>query len=289
MRERPLMSYPVVLTQRSSCRSSPFSTLSSTQIDDFNWGQTLFKTELSQVDRKRLIALCRTAVANFNAGDWQTLGAHTGQMNVITGHDRLLRSLSFNDPDYPGNAHAVMFKLVEIDPANLSVIADYVASIYGEDGESISTAASRSRSIMFTPSVFEAPEGGVETDLVAVMTPFAPQFETVFDAIRNAALSAGFRTLRAKDIWEHSAVIQDVFSLIFKAHIVVCDFTGKNPNVFYEAGIAHTLGKHVVPITQSAADIPFDLQHHRYQSYLNNAEGRSDLQTALSTRFRSLR
>ena len=264
-------------------------TLRSKKFDCPLENQTLFQPELSELDRKRLIALCRTAVANFNAGDWQTLGAHTGQMNVITGHDRLLRSLSFNDPDYPGNAHAVMFKLVEIDSANLMVIADYIAGIYGEDGESISTAIGRGRSIIFTPSVFEAPEGEIETDLIAVMTPFAPQFELVFDAIRNAASTAGFRTLRAKDIWENSTVIQDVFSLIFKSHIVVCDFSGKNPNVFYEAGIAHTLGKHVVPITQSAADIPFDLQHHRYQQYLNNAEGRSDLQAALSARFRSLR
>lgn len=249
----------------------------------------MLQPELNAADRKRLIALCRTAVDNFTAGDWQTLGAHTGQMNVITGHERLLRSLSFNDPDYSGNAHAVMFKLVELDPGNLAVIADYITSIYGEDGESISTAPGRSRSIIFKPSVFEAPDGGIETDLIAVMAPFASQFESVFDTIKSAASAAGFRALRAKDIWEHSTVIQDVFSLIFKAHIVVCDFTGKNPNVFYEAGIAHTLGKHVVPITQAAADIPFDLQHHRYQPYLNNAEGRSDLHTALSARFWSLR
>ena len=83
-------------------------------------------------------------------------------------------------------------------------------------------------------------------------------------------------------------MIQDVFSLIFKAHVVVCDFTGKNANVFYEAGIAHTLGKHVVPITQSAADVPFDLQHHRYLPYLNNSEGRGQLEVGLAARFRSL-
>lgn len=251
--------------------------------------RALGHSELSSADRRRLIALCRAAVANFNGGDWQTLGAHTGQMKVITGHDRLLRSLSFGDPDYPGNAHSVLFKLVELDHANLGVIADFINDTYGEVGENISTAPGRSRSILFTPSVFEAPDGGTETDLIAVMTPFAPQFEGVFDAIRGAALATGFRTLRAKDIWEHATVIQDVFTLIFKAHIVVCDFTGKNPNVFYEAGIAHTLGKHVVPITQSAADIPFDLQHHRYLPYLNNAEGRSELQTGLSARFQSLR
>ncbi|WP_170864125.1 hypothetical protein [Paracoccus sp. SM22M-07] len=95
--------------------------------------------------------------------------------------------------------------------------------------------------------------------------------------------------LRAKDIREHSTVIQDVFSLIFKAHIVVCDFTDENPNIFYEAGIAHTLGKSVVPITQSPADIPFDLRHHRHVSYLNNAEGRKDLIEQLKPRFSGLR
>lgn len=249
----------------------------------------MFQTEMSVVDRKRLIALCQTAVEKFNAGDWQTLGAHTGQMKIITGHERLLRSLIFGDDDYQGNAHAVMFKLVDVDPENLNVIADYIASVYGEDGVNISTAPGRGRPVFFTPSVFEVPEGGIEADLIAVMTPFAPQFETVFVAIKSAASDAGFRTLRAKDIWLHSAVIQDVFSLIFKARIVVCDFTGKNPNVFYEAGIAHTLGKHVVPITQSPADIPFDLQHHRYLHYLNNTEGCGDLRAALCARFYSLR
>jgi hypothetical protein len=249
----------------------------------------LYQEELSSGDRKRLISLSRLAVANFNAGDWQTLGAHTGQMRIVTGHDRLLRSLSFGDPDYSGNAHAVLFKLVELDYDNLEIIADYIATHYGEEGENVSTAPGRSRSIIFTPGVFDVPDSGVESSLIAVMTPFAPPFEPVFEAITRAAASTGFQTLRAKDIWEHSAVIQDVFSLIFRAHIVVCDFTGRNSNVFYEAGIAHTLGKHVVPITQSASDIPFDLQHHRYLSYLNNAEGRNDLESGLASRFRSLR
>lgn len=253
-------------------------------------GETRFlQQELGGADRKRLIGLTRIAVEKFNAGDWQTLGAHTGQIRVVTGHDRLLRSLSFGDPDYAGNAHTVMFKLVELDHGNLEIISDYIVTTYGDDGDSISTAPGRTRSIVFTPSVFDVPDGGMDADLIAVMTPFAPEFEAVFGAIRDAGTAAGFRILRAKDIWQHSAVVQDVFSLIFKAHIVVCDFTGKNPNVFYEAGIAHTLGKHVVPITQAASDIPFDLQHHRYLPYLNNTEGRLELQAGLTSRFRSLK
>ena len=94
---------------------------------------------------------------------------------------------------------------------------------------------------------------------------------------------------RADNIWQESTVIQDIFGLIFKSFIVVCDFTGKNPNVFYEAGIAHTLGKHVVPITQSPDDIPFDLRHHRYLNYLNNSDGLKKLQAELSARISTLK
>ena len=73
-----------------------------------------------------------------------------------------------------------------------------------------------------------------------------------------------------------------------KSYIVVCDFTGRNPNVFYEAGIAHTLGKHVVPITQSADDVPFNLRHHRFIHYLNNKEGRCELTARLEERIGGL-
>lgn len=244
---------------------------------------------LNKEAHRQLVDLTETAIANFTESDWRKLGAYTRQINVINKHPRLLSSLSFGDEDYPGVAHTVMAKLVEIDPSNLAVISEFVNRFYGGGAENVSTALSKGRAISFSPSVFEVPDGEVESDLIAVMTPFAPQFEPVFTAITNAGVLSGFRVLRAKDIWQHSSVIQDVFSLIFRAHIVVCDFTGKNANVFYEAGIAHTLGKHVVPITQIAGDIPFDLQHHRYLEYLNNGEGCAKLAAGLATRFASLR
>jgi len=59
-------------------------------------------------------------------------------------------------------------------------------------------------------------------------------------------------------------------------------------NVFYEAGIAHALGRDVILITQSDADIPFDLRHLRYAKYLNNAEGRADLARRLRDRIQTL-
>jgi nucleoside 2-deoxyribosyltransferase len=120
------------------------------------------------------------------------------------------------------------------------------------------------------------------------MMPFSTSFQGAHRAIVTAAHVNGMACQRADDIWVHSTVMQDIFSLLFRSFIVVCDFTGKNPNVFYEAGIAHALGKHVIPITQSTEDIPFDLRHHRYLHYLNNGEGIDRLSAELSTRIGQL-
>jgi len=118
------------------------------------------------------------------------------------------------------------------------------------------------------------------------MMPFRSEFDPVLDGIRRASSFAGYRTLRVDDIWEESTVIQDIFNLIFRAHVVVVDFTWKNPNVMYETGIAHTLGKHVIPLSQSMQDVPFDISHHRVLTYLPNREGIETMIPKLAERLR---
>lgn len=139
------------------------------------------------------------------------------------------------------------------------------------------------------PSVFQISEhANIEPALASAMMPFDAGFNSIYDAIRQAADNAGLRCRRADDIWENAAIIQDVVALIDRSRIVVCDCSGRNPNVFYEAGIAHTLGREVILITQNDHDIPFDLRHLRYIRYLNNAEGRAALTQALQARMQTL-
>lgn len=139
------------------------------------------------------------------------------------------------------------------------------------------------------PRVFQLSEvESIEPVLVSAMMPFHPSFDVVYTALKDVAAEVGLRCRRADDIWENPAVIQDVVSLIDRSRIVICDCTGRNPNVFYEAGIAHTLGREVILITQSEADIPFDLRHLRYVHYLNNGEGLRVLGEQLKHRLESL-
>ena len=139
------------------------------------------------------------------------------------------------------------------------------------------------------PTVFQIPEHEtIQPTLASAMMPFDAGFSAVYDAIRQAADNSGLRCRRADDIWENAAVIQDVVALIDRSRVVVCDCSGRNPNVFYEAGIAHTLGRDVILITQSEQDIPFDLRHLRYIRYLNNTEGRATLTATLQARMQTI-
>ena len=128
-----------------------------------------------------------------------------------------------------------------------------------------------------SPEVFRLPTRTPDPDRVAVMMPFDAAFNPVWETLREAVSESGWRCQRADDIWENNAIIQDIVELIARSKVVVCDLTGKNANVFYEVGIAHTLGRKVVLITQSAADVPFNLQHLRHIQYLGNSEGLEQL------------
>lgn len=164
---------------------------------------------------------------------------------------------------------------------------------YADDAPSPTSSSDEHRKpasapVEINPSIFRIPTGGVQPGLVAIMMPFDRAFDAVHVAIRAACQEMGFNARRVDNVWEDTTIIQDVFSLIYRAHLVVVDFTGSNPNVFYETGIAHTLGRPVIPITQRDADVPFDLRHHRYLRYLPNAEGLEELTSKLASRLATL-
>jgi hypothetical protein len=149
-------------------------------------------------------------------------------------------------------------------------------------------AALAQKAIPVAPTVFRVPDEPVDQTLVSVMMPFSPDFAQMFATVRGVCEELGLRCQNANDVWHESEIIQDIFSLIYRSKIVICDFSGKNANVFYEAGVAHTLGRSVIPIVRSIDDIPFDLRAHRHILYLNNAEGLAKLRADLLPRLKSL-
>ena len=193
-----------------------------------------------------------------------------------------------------GKALELMNKTLQ--PYQFEVVHDqatWTCKIVSTDGRFISTAhrsPEKATKITFSPRVFEVPEAiEPRRNLVAIMMPFGG-FDGVHKAIKAACSDAGLESKRADDIWDNSTILQDIFDLIYAAEIVVSDFTGKNPNVMYETGIAHTLGKHVIPITQTLEHVPSNLHGHRALLYVGaNSQGLKKLSVDLCERLSTIK
>jgi hypothetical protein len=108
----------------------------------------------------------------------------------------------------------------------------------------------------------------VDRELCFILMPFRPELACVYETIQKVlVLQHRMRCLRGDDIYAPGIIMSDVWTKICEAHIVVADATDRNPNVFYEMGLAHAIGKTVIILAQREEDIPFDLRHHRIVFY----------------------
>ena len=105
-------------------------------------------------------------------------------------------------------------------------------------------------------------------DTCFVMMPFGDPFELHYaDVYRPAIEAACLAPVRADDLFRPSAIVADLWKMIQEAKVMLAELTTKNANVFYELGLAHAIGKPVVLVSETMADVPFDLQQLRVISY----------------------
>lgn len=107
------------------------------------------------------------------------------------------------------------------------------------------------------------------TDSCFVMQPFSAPLGDYYEKIYRPAIEkAGLKPVRADaDIFGTGKIIDQVWRGITEAKVLVAELTTRNPNVFYELGLAHALEKPVVLVSSSEDDVPFDLQHIRVIYY----------------------
>lgn len=129
--------------------------------------------------------------------------------------------------------------------------------------------------------VFRARDLRVIQKSLFVIMPFGESWsDHVWKNISEIGENLGYICTRGDGIYGQN-VMEDVWKGILSASVLIADTTTKNANVFYEIGIAHTLGKQVILLGQNAADIPFDLRHMRHLIYENSLSGASTLREKL--------
>ncbi len=119
-----------------------------------------------------------------------------------------------------------------------------------------------------------------------VVMPFASELRFVHEVIERIVESYDIDCVRADEIAISRPIMDDVKSQIAEADLVIVDFTGKNPNVYYEAGLADAWQKDWIVMAQSSDDMTFDVRHIRSIRYSNtmgaDVQLAEDLQKALN-------
>lgn len=124
--------------------------------------------------------------------------------------------------------------------------------------------------MIVAPKLFSDQDFSIQDDLAVVIMPFKADWsDDMYDIFKEAVANFSgttFSTWRSDEEYTDDVIIQTVWKKINQAKFIIADCTGRNPNVFYELGIAHTLGKPVFMCSQDMNDFPFDIKHIR--SYL---------------------
>lgn len=109
-------------------------------------------------------------------------------------------------------------------------------------------------------------------DICFIIMPFGGWLDDYYTTIYRPAIeAAGLEPHRADDLFRPSTIVNDIWAYTRRAKLLLADLTGKNPNVFYELGLAHALAKPAVLVAQSMEEIPYDLRALRIILYDKNA------------------
>jgi hypothetical protein len=98
------------------------------------------------------------------------------------------------------------------------------------------------------------------------------QLVDVLEAIKTAAADCGITAERVDEVQSNERITDRILQSIAKAQFVIVDLTKEKPNVFFEAGFAHGLGKIPIYVARAGTPIHFDIKDYPIITFRNMKE-----------------
>lgn len=138
-----------------------------------------------------------------------------------------------------------------------------------------SIGAFASRLIAAQPSDMKADEIKHRKNTAFVIMPIdssKPDLQDVLKSIKTICAKFDISAVRADEI-EHQKQITDVvLQQIRDCEFLIADLSLERPNVYYEIGYAHAIGKHPILFRKKGTKLHFDLSIHNAREYENMTE-----------------
>lgn len=139
-----------------------------------------------------------------------------------------------------------------------------------------------------TSARFENVRAIKEKPKAFLIMPFKSEFDFVHEVIESSAKSFDIDCVRADERAVSRPVMDDIKVQIAEADVIIVDFTNKNPNVYYEAGLADAMRKDWIILVQSTEDLAFDVRHIRCIEYSNVMGADQKLRGNIENAFEAL-
>lgn len=155
----------------------------------------------------------------------------------------------------------------------------------------------KERARLYINPIFKTKDITVDKTLCFAVLPFDDDRLEIFKEIIEPLVKDKFsmQILKANDIFSTNEIMEDIWNYICKSRFIIADISKKNPNVFYELGIAHTVGKEVITICEEGSyehdyngRFPFDIAHRRIIKYRNTGVGMKKFEEELSATIDAL-